>query len=59
MLSHATLVSHMKINFSMKLMRDMNWSVEELENMTPFERDVYLLMCQDHVKQMKAKMKNA
>jgi hypothetical protein len=58
MLSHASLVSHIKINFSMKLMKDMSWSVEELENMTPFERDAYLLLCRDHLKKLEERARN-
>jgi hypothetical protein len=42
MLEYATLESTYKLNFS--LLQRFQYSLTELENMIPFERDIYLDM---------------
>jgi hypothetical protein len=48
----------MKSILSMKLVPNMSWSVGELEDLTPFEKDAYMLMTQDHLKKLAEKQQN-
>lgn len=47
-LSHDNLVNHYKTNFA--LITHWNYRLEELENMLPWERAVYVEMLIQHVK---------
>ena len=46
-LAHDNLVSHFKTNFA--LMQHHNYSLSDLENMIPWEREVYLTLLADHL----------
>ena len=46
-LAHDNLVSHFKTNFA--LMQHHNYSLSDLENMMPWEREVYLTLLADHL----------
>lgn len=52
-LSHDNLENYYNLNFS--LMTHWNWSLTEIENMLPFEREIYVAMLLKHVKEEKAK----
>ena len=36
-----------------------HWSLTEIENMLPYEREVYLSLLQEHVKKENARMREA
>jgi hypothetical protein len=48
-MGHETLVNYYKTNFS--LMQHHKYSITELENMIPFERDVYILLLSQHIQE--------
>ena len=47
-LSHDSLVNHFKLNFA--LMQHHNYSLAELENMIPWEREIYIALLQEHIR---------
>lgn len=47
------LESYFRINFA--LMQFHNWSLTEIENMIPWERDSYLGLLQQHIEDEKLK----
>ena len=53
MLSHDSLMNHYKTNFA--LMQHHKYSLTELENMYPFEREIYTSMLIKHLEEEKAK----
>ena len=53
MLSHDSLMNHYKTNFA--LMQHHKYSLTELENMYPFEREIYSSMLVKHLEEEKAK----
>lgn len=53
MLSHESLVNHYKTNFA--LMQYHKYSLEELENQIPFEREIYISMLIKHLDEEKQK----
>lgn len=55
MLSHENLVNYYKVNFSM--MQHHKYSLTELEEMMPFEREIYVTLLIDHVKKENEKAK--
>lgn len=50
MFSYDTLKNYFKTNFAM--MQHHKYSLDELENMMPWERAVYIDMLQDHLKKI-------
>jgi hypothetical protein len=61
-MSHMSLESYFKINFA--LMQYHKYSLTEIENLIPWERDVYVGLLQQHLederlKQQQAKNRNA
>ena len=52
MLSHDSVVNHYKTNFGM--IQHHNWSLTELENMMPWEREIYVGMLVTHLEEEKA-----
>ena len=48
-LSHDSLVNHYKLNFAM--MQHHNYSLTELEYMLPWEREIYVALLQEHIKE--------
>ena len=48
-MSHIDLESYFKLNFA--LMQHHKYSLTELENMIPWEREVYLQMLIDYIKE--------
>jgi|TARA_A200000113_G_scaffold53737_1_gene44574 hypothetical protein len=50
---HEDLVSYYKINFA--LMQHHKYSLSELENMIPWEREIYLTLLQSHIEEQNLK----
>ena len=48
-MAHEDLVSYDKLNFAM--MQHHKYSLTELENMIPWEREIYVSLLQQHVEE--------
>ena len=46
-MSHVNLEAYFRINFA--LMQFHKYSLTEIENMMPWERDIYLALLRDHI----------
>ena len=46
-MAHEDLVSYYKLNFAM--MQHHKYSLTELENMIPWEREIYIALLTDHI----------
>ena len=55
-MSHEDLASYYKINFA--LMQHHKYSLTELENMMPWEREVYVTLLQQHIEEENSKQQN-
>jgi len=53
-LSHDSLVNYYKTNF--QLMQHHNYSLTELENMWPWEREIYIALLLQYLKEEKLKV---
>jgi len=49
------MVTYYKVNFG--LMQHHNWSLEEIENMIPWERDVYMNLLMQHIEEENDRMR--
>ena len=58
-MAHTDLASYFKINFA--LMQHHKYSLTEIENMIPWEREVYLTLLRQHVEEenLKAQQSNS
>ena len=56
-MSHITLESYFKLNFA--LMQHHKYSLTEVENMMPWERDIYVGMLNQHIEEENLKAKQA
>lgn len=56
-LSHETLMIYYKLNFQM--MQHHKYSLEELENMMPWEREIYTSMLVEHIEEENKKMEQS
>jgi hypothetical protein len=58
-MAHMDLESYFRINFS--LIQFHKYSLTEIENLMPWERDVYLALLQQHIEEenLKAQQNNA
>ena len=56
-MAHIDLESYYKLNFS--LMQHHKYSLTEIENMMPWERDVYVMFLQEHLEEEELKRKQA
>ena len=54
-MSHMNLEAYFKINFS--LMQYHKYSLTEIENMIPWERDVYVELLKQHIEEEKERQK--
>ena len=54
-LSHINLEYHYKITFSM--MQHHKYSLSDIENMMPWERDIYVNLLQQHIKEENERLK--
>ncbi len=52
-ISYDTLVNHYKTNF--QLMQHHNYSLYDLENMMPYEREIYVKLLSDWLQEEKAR----
>jgi hypothetical protein len=52
-MAHMELESYFRINFA--LMQFHKYSLTEIENMMPWERDIYLSLLQQHIEEEKLK----
>lgn len=53
-LSHDSLMNYYKLNFAM--VQHHNYSLEELEDMLPFEREIYTSMLVDHLEKERERL---
>ena len=53
MISHETLESYYRINFA--LMQYHKYSLTEIENMIPWEREIYLSLLEQHIQEEEEK----
>jgi hypothetical protein len=56
-MAHIELESYFRINFA--LMQFHKYSLTEIENMMPWERDVYLALLKQHIEEENLKAKQA
>ncbi len=50
-MAHTDLESYFKINFA--LMQHHKYSLTELENMIPWELDIYMILLENHLEEQK------
>ena len=57
-MSHTNLESYSKINFA--LIQHHKYSLTEIENMIPWEKDIYVSLLQEYIEEenLKAQQKN-
>ena len=56
-MAHMELESYFRINFA--LMQYHKYSLTEIENMMPWERDIYLALLKQHIDEENEKVKAA
>lgn len=56
-MAHTDLASYYKINFA--LMQHHKYSLTELENMIPWEKDVYLLLLHEYIEEENLKQQQS
>ena len=56
-MSHITLESYFKLNFA--LMQHHKYSLTEIENMMPWERDIYVALLNQYIEEENEKAKQA
>ena len=56
-MSHINLESYFKLNFA--LMQHHKYSLTEIENMMPWERDIYVGLLNQHIEEENLKAKQA
>ena len=54
-MAHMNLESYFRLNFA--LMQYHKYSLTEIENMMPWERDVYVVLLQNHIKEEEERAK--
>ena len=52
-MSHMDLENYFKLNFA--LIQYHKWSLTEIENMIPFERDIYTILLKQHIEEEEQK----
>lgn len=57
MLSHEDLETYFRINFA--LMQYHKYSLTEIENMIPWEREIYLSLLENHIREEEEKAQKA
>jgi hypothetical protein len=55
-MSHMDLMSYYKLNFS--LIQFHKWSITEIENLMPYEREIYVTMLNKHIEEEEKKAKS-
>tara|TARA_B100000378_G_scaffold50022_1_gene37267 strand:+ start:251 stop:427 length:177 start_codon:yes stop_codon:yes gene_type:complete len=56
-MSHVSLESYFKLNFA--LMQHHKYSLTEIENMMPWERDIYVGLLNQHIEEENLKAQQA
>tara|TARA_B100001250_G_scaffold382113_1_gene374982 strand:- start:1063 stop:1239 length:177 start_codon:yes stop_codon:yes gene_type:complete len=56
-MAHTNLTSYYKLNFA--LMQHHKYSLTELENMIPWEKDVYVALLQQYIEEENLKAKQS
>ena len=56
-MAHMDLESYFKLNFA--LMQHHKYSLTEIENMMPWERDIYLGLLNEHIEEENMKVQQA
>ena len=56
-MAHETLESYFKLNFS--LIQHHKYSLTEIENLMPWERDIYVAMLNQYIEEENLKAKQA
>lgn len=56
MMAHTNLESYFKINFA--LMQHHKYSLWDIENMQPWERDIYVTLLQQYIEEENAKQQS-
>ena len=56
-MSHMDMLSYYKLNFA--LIQYHKYSITEIENLIPWERDVYVTLLEEHLKEEEEKRKMA
>jgi hypothetical protein len=56
-MAHTSLESYYKINFA--LMQHHKYSLTEIENMIPWERDVYVSLLKQHIEEENLKQQQS
>jgi len=56
-MSHISLESYFKLNFS--LMQHHKYSLTEIENMMPWERDIYIALLNQYIEEENLKAQQA
>ena len=56
-MSHIDLESYFKLNFA--LMQHHKYSLTEIENMMPWERDIYVALLNQHIEEENLKAQQA
>jgi hypothetical protein len=54
-MAHESLESYYKVNFA--LMQHHKYSLTELENMIPWEREIYITLLKQHIEEENEKQK--
>lgn len=54
-MSHIDLENYFKLNFAM--VQYHKWSLTEIENMMPIERDIYVILMKQHLEEEEQKAK--
>lgn len=53
-MAHESLIDYYKLNFSM--MQHFHYSLAELEDMVPFEREIYISLLTKHIEEEKTRL---
>lgn len=54
-LSHTSLSNHFRLTFAMK--QHHHWSIEEMDQLVPWERDIYVTLLEQHIKEQNERMR--
>ena len=54
-LSHISLASFYQLNFSLK--QHHQWNLDEIENMIPWEREIYVTLLKNHIKEQEEEIR--
>lgn len=46
-MTHETLANYLETNFA--VMHHHKWSLSDFENITPFEREIYVILLKEHL----------